>query len=54
MTDPHITDLTSELKRVQALPSDTDWNGGDASDLWQHAKAIQDKINRGELYEPKF
>lgn len=54
MTDPHITCLTSELKRVQTLASDTDWNGGDASDLWKRVKEIQDKINRGELYEPKF
>ncbi len=52
----HIIPLQSHLKELQAQASDADWNGEQdkAKRLYSRAKAVQDRIDAGELYEVLF
>ena len=52
----HIIPLQSHLKALQTQASDADWNGEQdrAKRLYSQAKAVQARIEAGELYEVLF
>lgn len=55
MTD-NLTYIHDEIKRLRAIASDLEWEGDNdrAKPLWERVKALQTKLDNGELYEPKF
>ena len=54
--DDRLTDAVSELKRLQRLASDHEWEGDTlrAEFLYKQAEYYKQIVDQGELYVPTF
>jgi len=52
--DPNLLCLPSLINRLSREASDREWEGKDASPLWEYIARLKQKVKEGQLYEPKF